>query len=102
VVAILREGRLIEQERVEVLRKRAVRHVELVFESGSQPADPPPEGLTVLQQTGPRLSATWTGPADPLLSWLAQAGVRDVTIAPPDLEDLFLAYYPDNPEEAQT
>jgi len=99
-VAILREGRLIEQEKIDVLRQRAVRHVELVFEPEGQPAEPPPKGLTVTHQSDTRLWGTWVGRVEPLVSWLARGRVRDMTIAPPDLEDLFLAYYTDNPREA--
>lgn len=93
VVAILREGRLIAQERIEVLRARAVRHVEVVFAAGAASARPLPPGLKVLQQTEDRIAATWTGPIEALMSWLAGWPVRDLTIAPPDLEDLFMTYY---------
>jgi ABC-2 type transport system ATP-binding protein len=98
-VAILRDGRLIEQERIEILRRRAVRHVELVFDVAGRPAELPPDGLTVVQQRDERLSGTWKGPVEPLVCWIARGRVRDVTIAPPDLEDLFLAYYADSPPE---
>jgi len=98
-VAILRDGRLIEQERIEVLRRRAVRHVEALFDEGGRPATPPPEGLRVTRQSDARLSGTWQGPVQPLVSWLAGGRVRDLRIAPPDLEDLFLAYYADSTPE---
>ena len=93
MVAILREGRLIAQERIEVLRARAVRHVEVVFAAGRASAGPLPPGLQVLQQTEDRIAATWTGPIETLLSWLGGRAVQDLTIAPPDLEDLFMTYY---------
>jgi ABC-2 type transport system ATP-binding protein len=99
-VAILRDGHLIEQQRIEVLRRRAVRHVEIAFQSGGHPAGPPPGGLTIAQQTDQRLSATWVGPMDDLTSWLAQGRIRDLTIAPPDLADLFMTYYTDGEPEA--
>lgn len=91
-VAILRAGRLIEQERVEVLRGRAVRHVEVRFrDDGSLPAAP--VGLEVCASSRGRLRGAWRGPVEPLLDWLARCRAHDVTIAPPDLEDLFLTYY---------
>lgn len=96
-VAILRAGRLVECERVEVLRARAVRRVEIVFNGSGETPPAVPEGLRLLERRGARVSGTWTGGAAPLLAWLARSGVRDVTIAPPDLEDLFLAYYADSP-----
>ncbi len=92
-VAILRGGRLIEQERVSVLRERAVRRVEIRFQPGARPAPSRPAGFEVLGEADAQWRGTWTGPADRLLAWLASCPVQDVTIAPPDLEDLFLAYY---------
>ncbi len=92
-VAILRDGRLVEQERMAVLRTRAVRHVELRFHTAASPPPAPPDGFHTLQQAPAYLRGTWTGPIAPLLAWLPQAGLADVSIAPPDLDDLFLAYY---------
>ncbi len=92
-VAILRDGRLVEQERMAVLRTRAVRHVELRFHTAASPLPAPPDGFRTLQQAPAYLRGTWTGPVAPLLAWLPQAGLADVSIAPPDLDDLFLAYY---------
>ena len=93
VVAILREGRLTAQERIEVLRARAVRHVEVVFAAGAPSAGPLPPGLQVLQDSENHIAATWTGPIEALLAWLTDRPVRDLTIAAPDLEDLFMTYY---------
>ncbi len=93
-VAILRDGRLIEQERIAVLRQRAVRHVHVLFRLGPPPPDPPP-GLTIAERRPDSLRGAWRGPLEPLLAWLAAAPVQDVAIAPPDLQDLFLAYYAD-------
>ncbi len=92
-VAILRDGELIEQERMDVLRERAVRHVEVHFRANASPARPLPEGLDVLHEAERHLRAVWRGPMERLLAWLARCSVEDVTIAPPDLDDLFLAYY---------
>lgn len=90
-VAILREGRLVVQERVDTLRARALRRVEVVFEDGL------PQGLPtamhVQRQHGRTLAATWAGPIPELLGWLRDQRVHDVVLAPPDLEDLFMAYY---------
>lgn len=92
-VAIVRDGRLIEQERVEVLRARAVRRVEITLNGRGALRAPPPAALAVSRRTGTVMYASWSGPVQPLLDWLAREDVRDVVIAPPDLEDLFLAYY---------
>jgi hypothetical protein len=52
-----------------------------------------PPRLQLIHRGDATLKGPWTGPIEPLLAWLAQSPVRDVTIAPPDLGDLFLAYY---------
>lgn len=92
-VAVLRDGRLVEQERMSVLRERALRHVEIHWKPDAPRPTHGPRGLHVMQRAGAYLRATWTGPVDTLLSWLAAAPVQDVVIAPPDLDDLFLDYY---------
>jgi len=92
VVAILRDGRLIEQEKIDVLRRRAIRRVEIALIPGRRVPEPPAR-LQLIHRGDATLKGTWTGPIEPLLAWLAQSPVRDVTIAPPDLGDLFLAYY---------
>ena len=90
-VAILRRGRLIEQERVAVMQQRAVRRIEIAF--AGAPPQTIPDGLTIGKRLDHTLIGSWRGPAPRLLEWLATQQVRDVIIAPPDLEDLFLAYY---------
>lgn len=92
-VAILRGGELVEQERITILRTRALRHVEVRWPPGVMGTPPP--GFETREQGGTVLRGVWRGPVEPLLDWLAGAGVVDVVIAPPDLEDLFLAYYGD-------
>lgn len=101
-VAILRGGKLIEQERVEVLRARAVRRVELALASPVAALNTP-AALHVSHHDDHSVRATWTGPVrNGLLTWLAALPVRDVTIVPPSLEDLFLAYYENETTEAAT
>jgi hypothetical protein len=70
--------------------------VVVTFASADDVASPPDE-FDVALRDGPRLSGVWRGPVKTLLSWLARARVRDVSVAPPDLEHLFLAYYDDEP-----
>ncbi|MFO0840499.1 MAG: ABC transporter ATP-binding protein [Phycisphaerae bacterium] len=89
-VAILRGGRVIEHERVDALRRRAIRHVEITH---NRPLPPIPEGMRVLHAGEGHFSGAWSGPIDRLLAWLSMCPAQDVTIAPSRLEDLFLAYY---------
>ncbi len=91
-VAILRQGALIEQDRIEVLRRRAVRRVEVTLADG-RPCAAPPSALHVQEQSGTRIIGSWTGEVTALLKWLAESPIADVVIAEPRLEDLFLAFY---------
>lgn len=100
-VAILRDGRLVEQERIEVLRSRALRKVEIRFDGDAEAiVQSAPEAFALARRDGAFVSGAWRGPVQPLLDWLGGAAVKDVTITPPDLEDLFLTYYADPPAEA--
>lgn len=93
-VAILRDGLLVAQERIEVLRCRALRHVQVRFAVAPDVLEPPPE-LRVQRRDAAYLAGAWSGPVEPLVRWLAQQQVDDVAIGPPELEDLFLTYYQD-------
>jgi ABC-2 type transport system ATP-binding protein len=94
-VAIIRGGRLIEASTVGELRQRAVRRVEFRLKRGDPSGTEFPDGLKARFGGDGAVTATWTGEVDRLVRWLAEAGVADVTIGPPDLEDLFFAYYRD-------
>lgn len=98
-VAIVREGRLVECERIEVLRERALRRVELRWR-GALGAALPAE-LHVIERCDGRVRGAWEGPLLPLFRWLSEQAIDDVTVAPPDLEDLFLAYYAAAPDGAR-
>jgi ABC-2 type transport system ATP-binding protein len=93
-VIVLRAGRLVEHDRVDVLRQRAPRRVEIVFAEQSRVPGDFPERLLHVERVGARVRGRWSGQVETLLQWFNDhSGVRDVTIAPPDLEDLFLDYY---------
>jgi ABC-2 type transport system ATP-binding protein len=91
-VAIVRAGRVIEQASMRTLRARALRHVEMSFE-GAGPRAAPPAALRVDRRRDGWLAGAWLGEVGPLIGWLSEQPVRDVSIAPPSLEDLFIAYY---------
>ena len=94
-VAILRDGRLVEQDTIAVLRRKALRRVELTLRPGTTMPEPPPPELLVQHRDGDHLTATCVGSVEPVLAWLARCPAADVTIGAPDLEDLFMAYYSD-------
>lgn len=93
-VIIIRAGKIVEQAAIEDLRKRAGRHVDLVFarEVGSLPS-----ALQVVHRDGRKLRGIWTGDTDTLLRWLAGERMEEAIIERPDLTDLFKTYYRESP-----
>ncbi len=92
-VIILREGRVVEQTKVEVLRDRAIRRVSIKSTSINHIRESLPPEFNQLSQEGNLLTGTWTGPSKALIEWLHSMNFDDVIIDRPDLNDLFLAYY---------
>ncbi len=93
-VAVIREGRLISEGRVDALRHTARQRIEVWFD------DPVPQaelerlpGLGDLAVDGPHLSCTMAGPLGPLLALLGTHAVRSLVVPEPDLEDAFLSLY---------
>ena len=93
-VGIVRDGRLVAVESVDTLRRRAVRRVEVQFDSPvptNSLAGVP--GLLDLQVDGNTLRCRLAGRADPLVKALAHFDVASLTVEEPELEELFLVYY---------
>jgi beta-exotoxin I transport system ATP-binding protein len=98
-VAIVREGRIVADEQLEMLRGRARRNVQLQFtDQPSADAVAWPSFLHVLRRDGRRCDCELEGPTPPLVEWAAGQPLADVTISPPDLESVFHKYYRSAPE----
>lgn len=93
-VAIVRDGRIIADDKLAALRKHARRQVTIVFADAATAArlEPPP-ALDLRSRDG----ATWHGElhadAPALVRWTAAQPIRDFAIHPPDLERLFQSFY---------
>lgn len=92
-VAIIRRGEIIEDSTIEALRRRAVRRVTLRLRKGESAILELPEGAHPHETLDGTVNLSWTGPIDGLTAWLSTLRLEDVTIGPPDLDDLFAAYY---------
>jgi ABC-2 type transport system ATP-binding protein len=99
-VGIIREGRLVTVERVETLRERAVRKVEIHFDTPVAAAEfaALPE-VSELRVDGAMLRCRLAGRADGLVKAAARHTVVDLLSEEPDLEELFFAYYRHDGEE---
>jgi ABC-2 type transport system ATP-binding protein len=96
-VVILRSGRVVASTSIEALRANAPRRLTLRYADGATPAlsSRLPEGLTLLDETREDglIVARWVGAPRGLFAWLATQSLADATLAPPNLDDLFLTYY---------
>lgn len=87
--AIIREGRVIACDSVEALAKTNAKRVSLrgAVDLSSLP------GARDVQRTQDTLSFLYSGDMHDLLAALAGGSVQDLSIAEPDLEEIFLHYY---------
>jgi ABC-2 type transport system ATP-binding protein len=93
-VAIVRQGRIIADETLSSLRRRARRLVELVFKDDETAAHMQlPSCLQQFRREGRNWYAELEGPAPPLIQWAAQQVIEDIRISQPDLESLFRKLY---------
>ena len=94
-VAIIREGKLAALERIDALRARSVRRVEVQFaEPGEVMRFVPPLGVVVEQVHGARMTLRVPVPQiGAALAAIAARRVIDLVWERPSLEDVFLGYY---------
>jgi ABC-2 type transport system ATP-binding protein len=93
-VGIVRDGVMVAVERVEELRERAVRQVEIHFEApvpAAEFADLP--GVSDVTMVDSTLHCRLSGRADPLVKAAARHTVINLLCEEPDLEELFITYY---------
>jgi ABC-2 type transport system ATP-binding protein len=90
-VGIIRDGSLVAVEDIDDLRRRAVRHVEVVF--GEAPALAEIAGLQEPSLTGNVLRGKLSGDADAFIKSISGFHVTDIVSEEPELEELFFTYY---------
>lgn len=93
-VAILRKGRLVADETLDALRKRATRSVMIRWKPGGETqASQAPQHLDVHERHNRQWQATLTGPVMELVRWSAHQPIDDISIGQPDLSHLFRQFY---------
>jgi ABC-2 type transport system ATP-binding protein len=92
-VGVIRQGRLVGTERIEDLRNKRLRNVEIIF-AGEAPADldllP---GVSGLERAGNRVQLKLKGDINPLIRKVADYRVADFSVGHASLEDVFLEFY---------
>ena len=97
-VAIIREGRLVQVDRIEAIRRLAFHHVELSFGTPVPPAlfsELP--GVRDVELDGNTIRMRVIGPIGAVIAAAAPHGLVDVVSREPNLEDVFLAQYGEHP-----
>jgi ABC-2 type transport system ATP-binding protein len=97
-VAIIREGRLVANDTVEALRRRAPRSVVVEFGESVDPSVfTAIDGVSVVSSTGARLTMQVTGALGPVVRAIADRNPLDLVVRPADLDELFLDLYSERP-----
>ena len=100
-VGIIRRGKLVKVERLEDLRQMRVRHVEVDFAGEAEPQIfEHLAGVENVVATQHRVTFTTHGSFEPVADALAGHHVVNLASHEPSLEEVFLTYYEDQPEEA--
>ena len=93
-VGIIREGRLIAVEDIDVLKERAIRRLEIHF---AAPVSPEQfgnlEGVRDVQVQDNILTCTIAGEIDTLIKIATQYHIVNLISHEPSMEEIFLAYY---------
>jgi ABC-2 type transport system ATP-binding protein len=93
-VAIIKEGKIIQLEDIETLRKKQLKKVFLEFEDPKLKENFGITGIErVIASTGTMLSFMYSGNVNELIGILAGRKVVNLTIEEPSLEEIFMHYY---------
>jgi ABC-2 type transport system ATP-binding protein len=93
-VAIIREGRLVQVDSIEAIRRLAFHHVELSFATMVAPAIfEAIDGVSAVEADDTTIKMRVSGPIGAVIAAAAPHGLIDVVSREPNLEDVFLAQY---------
>ena len=93
-VAIVRDGRIVVDETLDVMKARAPRTAVITFESATVAGNAAvPDIVTIQSRSGNELRVQLTGSAAELTRWVASQPIVDLSIGQPNLEFLFRQYY---------
>jgi beta-exotoxin I transport system ATP-binding protein len=93
-VAIVKDGRIVVDEPLESLRRRAGHEVMIRWKSGQAMAGVEPPPMLRLSRREPAIwEGMLAGDIDGFIRWLARYDVEELDITRPDLERLFRRFY---------
>lgn len=92
-IAIIKEGRIVQVEKMATLRKLSHLRVALSFNGDKMPELDDVEGVENLKLEGGHCTFLYRGDVNRVVQILSEIELTDLTIEEPDLEDIFLHYY---------
>ncbi len=93
-IAIVRDGRIVADEKLSTMKARAPRLISLEFNSEESAAScVVPEFATVLRRSNRNMTLQIDGTAVELTRWASTQSITDISIGQPNLESLFREYY---------
>ncbi|MDQ6727586.1 MAG: ABC transporter ATP-binding protein [Actinomycetota bacterium] len=93
-VGIIRHGRLIEVSTIDALKAKAIRRLDIEFDTDVDPAALRSiAGVRDVTRDGYHLNVSYDGPIEPVLEAAIALGVVNLHSRDADLEQIFLAYY---------
>ncbi|MPN28229.1 Vitamin B12 import ATP-binding protein BtuD [bioreactor metagenome] len=96
-VAIIKEGRIVNTQKIADLRKNTYKKVR--FTAGQPLQGFALPGPTGLQLDGAQASFMYSGDCNVLMAALAALPLQDVDVTEPDLEEIFMHYYTEQEAE---
>ncbi len=92
-VAVIRAGQIVAEETIVDLLRRHSRHVTILFSSPVPDGLASVAGITLNAVEGHRAELSLSGNPNELLHFLSLHEVEEISITPPNLEDIFMSYY---------
>ncbi len=98
-VAIIREGRLVADDDISVLRQKSIQHIRLVLKEGSTLPDPLPEGVELVRREQEQVHLRVDGSAEIIRTLIVGLELEYLTIESPSLEEVFMKFYHGDTED---
>ena len=95
-VAIIKEGTIIDENDIDSLKGKLITRVTIRLKYGAEEMLPQTPGIISMEKNKNEFSFLYRGEISELLGNLSQMPIEKITIAEPDLEEVFMHYYQDD------
>lgn len=92
-VAIIKEGKIVKIEKISTLRENTYKKIAIEATGAIAPELLQLPGVTKLDIQGANANFLYNGNVNLIIQKLAELNLRNISIAEPDLEEIFMHYY---------